>query len=146
MKKQLIATDLLITIDSILLMPIYILYTVSPGLQDNNSISLHGIKGSLQSGPACFSTLFSQHLFIICFLLQSCASTCGFPLSHASSHFYILLFVILENSCILQDSPQNAIQCFLLLLFQIFLCVAQLTSICLCFLNSVWSMLNWECL
>lgn len=64
MKTYLISRDLLITIDSILLMLICVLYTVSPGLQDTNTIYLHGIKGSLQSGPAC-STFLSQHLVII---------------------------------------------------------------------------------
>lgn len=83
-------------------------------------------------------------MFIICFALQSCSNYLWFPLGHAISHFYMLLFVILENFYVLQDSPHNAITCFLLLLFQIFLCVAQLTSTCLCFLNSVWSILNWE--
>lgn len=126
-------------------MPIYILFTVSPGLQDTDSISLHGIKGSLQSGPACFSTLLSTFVhYMLCTSVMF--NYLWFPLSHAISHFYILLFVILENSCILQDSPHNAITCFLLQLFQIFLCVAQLTSTCLCFLNSVWSILTWECL
>lgn len=113
------------------------------------TISLHETKGSLQSGPACLSTLFSQHLFIICFALQSCLGTCGSPWSHAISHrnLITLLLIILENSCILQDSAQNAIIYFLPLLFQISVCVTQYIYL-LFFINSVhvWSILNEECL
>ena len=119
---------------------------VPPGLQDTNSVSLHGIQASRQSGPACLLPSLSTVVHdMLCTSVM--LGYFWIPTKPWNFTFSFLLLVILQNTYILQDSTQNVIICFLPVLFQISICIAQLASTCIYFINSVhvWSILYWEC-